>query len=370
MEQFNAGYNDGQNARRHDVMVRLGPLGLDIYGEGLHAHWPYDRITALDEGFSGAPLRIALEGAEARLTCRREDLPGVLFELAPRLGSSKRRPWRMAFLSLAGAVVAVVALATVLLEGVPAVARWSTALVPVSWEVAFGEGALEQVVDLLALMGDEDEILVCRAPQGHAVLEDLTQRLDAAVEIPYDVKVIVLDHPMVNAFALPGGPILIMRGLIDFAKSPDELAGVLAHEMGHVAARHSLQKLMEQLGIGFFFGILLGDVGTGTIAVAGETLLLLSYSRDLESEADDLGLARLAAAGLDPRGLAEFFERMEEKSGGEASEWMRLLSTHPLDEARVAKFAAAPAGETALSPDAWRALRDICDERGRLSEAG
>jgi predicted Zn-dependent protease len=174
---------------------------------------------------------------------------------------------------------------------------------------------------------------------------------------------------MVNAFALPGGSILVMRGLIEFAQSPDELAGVLAHEMGHVAARHSLQKLMEQLGIGFFFGILLGDIGTGTIAVAGETLLLLSYSRGFESEADDLGLARLAAVGLDPRGLADLFVRLEEKSG-EAPDWMRLLSTHPLDAARVAKFAAAPAGDSSLSPEAWQALRDICKVRGELSKAG
>ncbi len=369
MEQFSAGYNDGLSAQRHDVTVRLSPFGLDIYGKGLHVHWPYDRITALDEGFAGAPLRIALEGSEARLTCRREDLPAALFELAPRLALAKKRPWRTTFLALTGAVASVLLLAVVLLEGVPAVARWSTALVPASWEVALGEGALEQVVELLALMDGEDEVLVCRAPQGRAVLDGLTRRLEAAVEMPYDVRVIVLDHPMVNAFALPGGPILIMRGLIDFTESPDELAGVLAHEMGHVAARHSLQKLMEQLGIAFFFGILLGDIGTGTIAVAGETLLLLSYSRDLESEADDLGLARMAGAGLDPRGLAAFFERLEEKSGGEASEWMRLLSTHPLDDSRVAKFAAAPDGETALSPEAWQALRDICDETGRLSAA-
>jgi Zn-dependent protease with chaperone function len=369
MESFSANYNDGLSARRYDVTVRLGPRGLDIEGEGLRAHWPYDHITALDEEFTGAPLRIALKDAESRLTCRRADLPRVLFELAPRLAAGKRRPWRTAFISLAGALAAVLALAVVLLEGVPAVARWSTVLVPVSWEVALGEGALEQVVDLLTLMGDgEGEVQVCQAPEGRAAVENLSGRLQAAVGIPYDIKIYVLDHPMVNAFALPGGSILVMRGLIEFAQSPDELAGVLAHEMGHVAARHSLQKLMEQLGIGIFFGVFLGDIGTGTIAVAGETLLLLSYSRGLESEADDLGLARLAAAGLDPRGLADLFVRLEEKSG-ETSDWMRLLSTHPLDAARVAKFAAAPAGDSSLSPEAWRALRDICKVREKLSKA-
>jgi len=368
MEQFSGGYNDGLSARRWEVTVRLGPRGLDIEGEDLRAHWPYDRIAALDEDFAGAPLRLALVGEEARLTCRAEELPPVLFELAPHLAAGKRRPWRVAFISLAGALAAVLALAIVLFEGVPMVARWSTALVPVSWEVALGQGALDQVGELLALMSGE-EVRACQAPAGRAALEDLTGRLQAAVEIPYDIEIYVLDHPMVNAFALPGGSILIMRGLIEFAHSPDELSGVLAHEMGHVAERHSLQKLMEQLGIGFFFGVLLGDIGTGAVAVAGETLLLLSYSREFESEADDLGLARLAATGLNPRGLSDLFERLEGKSG-QTPEWMHLLSTHPLDAARVAKFGAAPAGDSSLSPEAWQALRDICKVRGELSKAG
>jgi len=366
MDSFSAAYNDGLSAARRDVTVRLSPRGLDIEGEGLQAYWPYDRISVLDEDFAGAPLRIALMGDEARLTCRREDLPPDLFELAPRLAAGKRRHWRGALLAVMGGLAAVAVLAVVLLVAIPKLARWSTALVPVSWEVALGEGALDQVVELLALMSEEEEIRFCAAPDGRAALNDLMQRLQAAEEIPYDIKVAVLDHPMVNAFALPGGPVLVMRGLIDFARSPDELAGVLAHEMGHVAARHSLHKLMEQLGIGFFFGVLLGDISTGTAAVAGETLLLLSYSRDLENEADDLGLARLAAAGLNPRGLADLFERLEGKSG-QVPDWMRLLSTHPLDAARVAKFAAAPAGESALTEADWHALRNICDVREEIS---
>ena len=363
MESFPARYNDGRSAKRFDVDVGLEPEGLSIKGMGVTAFWPYDRIVALDEAFRGAPFRLAIDGGEARLTCEREDVPSNLFDLAPRTARARKKSrWKGSAKVLTGMVAAVIVLTLFLVVALPKLSRWSAMLVPVSWEVAIGEAVFGQIVTLLSTVSDKDRLEVCVAPNGAAALATITDRLGDVVESPYRFKFHVLDHGMVNAFALPGGTIVVFRGLIEFVDSPDELAGIIAHEMGHVVERHSMEKLMEQLGLGFFFGMLLGDVSTGAVALSGEVLLSLSFSRQAEGEADDLALEYLGRAGLDARPLGDFFSRLQALYGS-AGDWPRIVSTHPPSGERASKFRNAPAGDNALSAADWLALRGICRER-------
>lgn len=202
----------------------------------------------------------------------------------------------------------------------------------------------------------------CSTPEGDAALAKLAGRMSIGAE-PADIRVV--DIPMVNAITLPGGYVLLFRGLLTQAQSPEEIAGVLGHELGHVEHRHVLQSLLRQLGLSVLLGGLNGDV-------AGYTNLLLSanYSRRAENQADGYAIDQLGRAGISPSGAAGFFDRLskgEMKAEGIGAV-AGYMASHPASAERKARFAAATKGRYApvLSPTEWAQLRDIC--RGRSAD--
>jgi predicted Zn-dependent protease len=171
---------------------------------------------------------------------------------------------------------------------------------------------------------------------------------------------------MVNAFALPGGHIIVMRGLIEMAQTSEHLAAVLAHELGHVAQRDPILQALRAAGTAGLLSLVLGDATGGTVlALAGETLISAKNSRDVEARADDFALAQLAAAGVSPEALAEFFELLLEEMGDPAYD-MGWISSHPPSAERAAY--AREAVQTArsynksISSQEWQAIQQICAE--------
>lgn len=177
-----------------------------------------------------------------------------------------------------------------------------------------------------------------------------------------DWEFTVLNSPVINAFALPGGKVFISRGLADKLESEAELAGVLGHEIGHVTARHSNQQMSAQLGINFAIGAAAvavgvsdpdsdvrkyGQLGLPAVAV-GSNLFLLSFGRSEELEADMLGMRYMARAGYNPRGQLEVMQILADASRGtdRPPEW---LSTHPLPESRIDRIQDLLAGEYATT---------------------
>ncbi|MFO1467524.1 MAG: M48 family metallopeptidase [Steroidobacteraceae bacterium] len=210
----------------------------------------------------------------------------------------------------------------------------------------------------LASLGDglEDHVL-CKDASGPSglALAQLVRRLYPLSgedrEVPISIEVV--KGETVNAFATLGGRIYVYDGLLQQAQSPEELAGVLAHEMEHVRQRHIIQGLVVSLvtwgGLKAIFQT--GDNG------ATHTLLSLSFSREQEGEADEGGLERLRSASIDASGFARFFERARKMASAPA-----ILSSHPSDEdraARAARFTGYPT-RPVLTEEQWRALRAIC----------
>ncbi len=206
-----------------------------------------------------------------------------------------------------------------------AIARM-VAAVPVTWEEQLGE---------VAFAGQDWEEVT--DPEIAGAVEKIVDRLKRGVgETPYTFEVKVVRDEMVNAFAAPGGKIVVFTGLLEKAESPEEVAGVLAHELQHVLSRHSLRGLAGRLKWHLVIALLVGDVGTVQEAVLANAPLFLelSFSRDMEREADRKGIELLVASEIDPVGLKRFFERLLELQGGGPG-FLKILSTHPATDERI-----------------------------------
>lgn len=181
----------------------------------------------------------------------------------------------------------------------------------------------------------------------------------------------VVDDAQVNAFALPGGHIVVYTGLLDRMATPEQLAALLAHEGTHVERRHSTRSIARSLSGNVFLAVVVGDAAglIGAAAGKADELRGLHYSRALESEADAVGMERMAADSVDPRGMVRLLQLLQEEAG-DMPEAMAFLSSHPLTQERIAAAEAQAARYPALRtvPPAldslFQALRDRSGDQG------
>jgi predicted Zn-dependent protease len=358
-------YFDGVTSARHDVIVELtdhAVLILDRAGE-LIDQWPYPRLKHLS-----APahiFRVGLRKSDslARLEIADHDMAHAIDLACPgidRTGASARKARRRA---IALSFLAAASLFAVAVYGVPALADRLAPLVPQAFERRLGNAADAQVRAMLD-KGPPDRPFECGdAPveeAGRAAFAKLMGKLQAASGLRIPLHAAVVRRDEANAFALAGGHIYVLKGLIDQAESVDEVAGVIAHELGHVANRDGTRTILQGAGLSLIFGILLGDfVGGGAIVLASESLLKLAYTRGAESRADDFAVRTMQAAGGDPRALGRFLSRIAGKARTGS-----IFLDHPATPDRVARIdAIAPPqsdGATLLDAAEWRALKRIC----------
>ncbi len=212
-------------------------------------------------------------------------------------------------------------------------------LVPAEAEVALGDVVFGQVEATMRVIDD---------PNLQAEVDELVAPLLAVVpDTGYQFDFHVVDNPELNAFAIPGGHVVLHSGLLLEAETPEQVLGVLGHELAHVTERHSLRQMVSAAGLFVVVQMLLGDV-SGIVAVVadgGLQLLTLGFSRDFEREADEVGWEYLTVAGIDPRGLTQFFEKLQAQQqemlgeeGAEVQEALGFLSTHPATEERISKL--------------------------------
>lgn len=161
-------------------------------------------------------------------------------------------------------------------------------------------------------------------------------RLSDRPDLPYQFTVI--EDKTLNAFAVPGGYVYVHTGLLKQLDSQSQLAGVLAHEISHIVARHSVKLLQEGLGLQILTSLVLGGSGQGTQAAVnvGLALILRGYSRGAEEEADSFGTIYMARAGFNPEGMAQVMDKLAALSGGGDGFWENLASDHPPAAKRAA----------------------------------
>jgi predicted Zn-dependent protease len=335
-----ARFMDGRTARVRPlgVVVQAQFLQLiDLDGETVEA-WPLEQVRT--RATSEAEVSLGLEtNPEARLVIRRSDVTPALRQFAQLDGRrGEMKPW----LLLACGIPVLVALYFLF----PLAVKPIAAMVPVAWEQRFGD-TIAQSFDARSK--------ACAGQDGQKALERLVQRIATAGGMPMP-NVKVLAESDINAFALPGNHVRILSGLLDFARTPEEVAGVLAHEMAHVRQRHVTQNMVRSAGLGLIVSMLTGDA-SGLSAGAVHLLISLSYSRDDEAEADRIGIDLLRQAGIATSGMESFFKRMAAREGSGLS----FLSTHPdsMTRARSPETQGASGG-SAMSNQEFAALKAIC----------
>ena len=213
--------------------------------------------------------------------------------------------------------------------------------IPVEWEQKLGESAYRDFLSHQEVMKEGPAV---------TALGEMTQRMTAQIpNNPYKFDVTVVKSDVVNAFALPGGYVVVFTGLMKKAESGEEVAGVLSHELNHVLQRHGLERMLKSLGLLTVVAIVLGDQQglVGMMKQIGVELLTLKFGREQETEADLTGLQLLQRAKIDPSGMIRFFERLSEKDQGR----MEWLSTHPMSTARADRLKAELAALPKKSPE-------------------
>ncbi len=196
------------------------------------------------------------------------------------------------------------------------IAGWVAEQVPIEQETKWGNQAFDSMRGSLKLRDS--------GPAYDAV-QAIAARLTQSSRYRYELHIV--DDKTLNAFAMPGGFIVIHSGLIAATKRPEELAGVLAHEIQHVEQRHAIRGMIKELGLRGLWMVVTGDLGGTLAGQAALEMTSLKFSRDDETEADHVGFDALVKAGIDPAGMPAFFKIMSEQAADAPA---AFLSTHPL----------------------------------------
>jgi predicted Zn-dependent protease len=320
-------YFDGARSRALEVEIALFADGtVSVAGDGIALRLPREALE-VSPRLGGTPRVLRFpDGARCELPDDDE------LDRALASGSGWRRRLdlleRRVGLALAAVALTLAALAAAVWLGIPALADVAARSLPEGVDTELGESALAAL----------DQAMLTASALPAVRREELSALFDPLAARAYPGSRLVLrqgGHLGANAFALPGGIVVLTDELVALAASDAEIAAVLAHELGHVARRHSLRSLMQNAGIALLIAATLGDVTSiSSLAAALPTALVqLQYSRRFEREADAYAVALLGDSEIDPHALAAILARLEERSP--AGDLPAYLSTHPAAQERA-----------------------------------
>lgn len=370
--QIAARYNDGQVSQVRGVLCTMegaGPIAVLTIADRLTGEvierWPAADIYPLPA--RRHELRLAANGKPpgARLVVSGFEATRDAKSMLPGLDEHRRRE-RGGQLRLIG--LATLALGSVILAyvfGVPLLASRIVGLVPAQWEAQMGDMVAEQLREALTSEGNGFE--VCDPDPDSLANRAIARFASAAMEganSPFTPSITVIKTDIPNAFALPGGRAYYFSALLEKTESPDEFAGVMAHELGHVAHRHGMEQLISTAGTGLLIGFILGDMtGVSVAGAVGTALVDSRFSREAERQADAFALAAAERMNFEPVGLADLLDRVSEDDA--FSRALALLSTHPLTAERRAALDVLHIDDSTdkrapFSVAEWQAIKAMC----------
>ncbi len=348
------------------VAARIGPARLELdVAPGHVVAAPWFALQISIGGFDHQQMLLSWSEGDASWSAmpvdaaaRAQLIRHAPAELQPRLAQwNKRVAHTRRGFKVGWAALGVIIASPLLLIGVfwlqsDHITQWVVDQISIDTERKLGEQSLAQVKTATTLYSDGVAVDAVR---------DIGAKLTAGSR--YSYQWFVADDPSVNAFAMPGGFVVVNAGLINAADSAEEVAGVLAHEVQHVERRHSLKTLAQVVGLQAVLNLAMGDVTGNAWSGLAAQLGALKFSRDHEREADQLGLAALARAHVDGHGMLRFFEKLEKHD----SKTIALFSTHPATVDRLQALqkmadAAEVSGVTPLPYD-WASVKAALNAR-------
>jgi len=314
--------------------LTLGPSGIAaVLQNGTRFELPFATMRVESGGledtfvFCRGPDGLSISTMDTRfLPALRHHGHGLVGPQISSLGAGRaRRKWFG--YAATGVFFCVVIAFGVFLWNVPAILAASTTALPTSVDRSIGDAAFSGLE-----IGER-----VNNPVVDGFVREIVARLAPQAAEEFDFRVAVIESEEINAFALPGGQMVVLTGLLRRANNPDQIAGVMAHEFAHVTRRHGLRNVAHDASVWLALRLLLGDTGGWTDLGIGlaATAKQNSYSRDQESDADEEGTRMMLAAGLDPEGLVGFFELLQNEPGSELPGALNWLSTHPDHQSRI-----------------------------------
>jgi Zn-dependent protease with chaperone function len=366
-EPVSGKYFDGTSARQNLVLVhadtRHGSPVLVIQPEsGPEILWPTSDLREVTDQArdQGIVLCLGQEGI-ARLIIPHGHAEDVVRAMAPNLGKVVVHKSKIKQIILWGGG-AIASVALIMFVILPAMSDQLATMIPREREAALGRVAIGQISTFL---GSTEEEIACTNPAGQKALKKMTTRMVGNTDIPYDLQVKVFNHDMINAFAVPGGHVVLFKGLLDAARSPEEVAGVLGHEVGHVVNRDPTRLMLRSAGSVGILGMVFGDFAGGFLAlVLAEQLISAQYAQGAEANADTFTHGLMADAQLPAKSFATFFDTLKNKYGDDQG-LLSHLASHPDLEGRAnAAYAADVIGDGPFDPvltaKEWSDLKNIC----------
>jgi Zn-dependent protease with chaperone function len=366
-----ARYHDGLVAQVQDVHLRYeraGEAGSLLVVEpatgATIARWSAENLFLLPARREEIRMGALGETDGARVVVQGEEHIGRIRATLPMLAQRQRqergRQIRLAALS----TLALAAVIAVYILGVPVIASRLVQLVPPGWEEGIGETVAVQIE---ASLGGEAGLPLCD-PDPNSVANQAIARFSnaamAAISSPFTPEIRVVRSDIPNAFAVPGGRIYFFSALLNAARTPDEFAGVLAHELGHVVHRHGMEQLVSTAGTGLLVGFILGDMtGISVAAGLGATLIDSRFSREAEREADRFAARIAQELDFQPWALANLIGRVAGNSNFDRA--LALFNTHPLTDERLDALTRLgqqrPEGlEKPFTDAEWQAISTMC----------
>lgn len=350
-----ARYYDGQTALVHEAAARATGNELVIYrpsDSSILARWPIGELDVLGDTLHEAVPPIARRGDHARLIVEDPAARRELASLIPQLASLAPVPPQAGrrIVGFGGALVALVAM---FWGAIDFGTEYAAPLLPHTLQAKLGETVLDE------LLADKEE---CYGRAGNAAINRLANELAQEAGYKNEITVHIVEGGPVNAFTLPGGILVFYSDLIDQAKDSSQVAGVLAHEIGHVVHYHPTKGLVRAYGMDLLAKLLSGGYSDilATVGTGGNLLWALRNGRAFEREADATGVGLLEKRGLRADGVASFFEQMLEKQPKDAAASAGIWSSHPATAERIAATKRPPTGKPAFTAAEWKALREVC----------
>jgi Zn-dependent protease with chaperone function len=368
--EFFARYQDGGIAELRDVVciVDLAAIPVTLVILDARTRAAVDVWVAFD--VFARPAR-ALElrlGSVGKAPGARLSVTGVenmrnARRLLPSLRHHQRHDfWKQVQIGVL-ATFALLSVIVAYVYGVPLLAERLVGLVPPDWEKRLGDSAAGQIEIALT---DGKGFEICDTDANSMANRAISRFVDdafAGLRSPFTPNVTVVRSDIPNAFALPGGQAYYLSALLDASQTPEEFAGVLSHELGHVYYRHAMETLISTSATGLLVGFILGDLtGISIPAAIGSALIDNRFSRNAERQADSFAAATAQRLGYSPAGLFDLLDRVaKDDAFGRA---LALFSNHPLTDERRAALEVLDApvlnSRPPFSTSEWAAIKAMC----------